>query len=130
MDDTNHELKQQAEEEASSKTNLERQRIDYYRSLRYAFVATTVDSWLAAYYNKHKAIFKPQKSPTTSPTTLSLCFASTCCRNRICCSHQQIWFYPTGAARQFGPVPPCGSWYRRRRPFSRVSRRPYRSWMI
>lgn len=60
----NPELKRQAEDEAAAKTEWERQRIDYYRSLRYDFAVTTVDTWLNNYYDEHKAVFKPQKDPT------------------------------------------------------------------
>ena len=58
------ELKRQAEETATSRTEWERQRIDYYRSLRYAFVPTTVDSWLNDYYDKHMEVYKPKKDPS------------------------------------------------------------------
>ena len=64
MNDANLELKQQAEEEAYSKTEWERQRIDYYRSLRYDFAVTIVDEWLDDYYIEHEAVFKPAKNPT------------------------------------------------------------------
>ena len=64
MNIANPELKQQAEEEAYSKTEWERRRIDYYRGLRYNFAATTVDAWLDEYYIDREAGCKPTKDPT------------------------------------------------------------------
>lgn len=64
MSNANSELKQQADEEAYSKTEWERQRIDYYRSLRYSFCVTSVDEWLNDYFNARKVVFKPTKNPT------------------------------------------------------------------
>lgn len=64
MSNANSELKQQADEEAYSKTEWERQRIDYYRSLRYSFCVASVDEWLNDYFNARKAVFKPTKNPT------------------------------------------------------------------
>lgn len=64
MSNANSELKQQADEEAYSKTEWERQRIDYYRSLRYSFCVISVDEWLNDYFNARKAVFKPTKNPT------------------------------------------------------------------
>lgn len=60
----NPELKRQAEEAAASNTEWERQRIDYYRSLRYDFSVTTVDSWLNDYYDKYVEVYRPQKDPS------------------------------------------------------------------
>lgn len=57
-------LRRQAEDTAASKTEWERQRIDYYRSLRYNFSVTTVDSWLNDYYDKNKAVYRSQRSPS------------------------------------------------------------------
>lgn len=64
MNNANSELKQQAEEEAYSKTEWERQRIDYYRGLRYGFSVTSVDKWLNDYFDARKEVFKPTKNPT------------------------------------------------------------------
>ena len=64
MNDVNPELKQQAEESAYFMTECERKRIDYYRSLRYDFTVTTVDSWLNGYYAEHREVFTTQKDPT------------------------------------------------------------------
>lgn len=58
------ELKRQAEENAASRTEWERQRIDYYRSLRYEFQVTSVDQWLNSYYEQRKASYRPQKNPS------------------------------------------------------------------
>jgi len=57
-------IKQQAELEAAEKTDWERQRIDSYRSLRYEFTITDVDSWLDSIYESQKAIYKPIKDPS------------------------------------------------------------------
>ncbi len=64
MSNANSELKQQAEDEAYSRTEWERQRIDYYRSLRYDFTATSFDAWLDEYYIEHREVFTPKKDPT------------------------------------------------------------------
>lgn len=53
-----------AQEEATEKTEWERQRIEYYRSLRYDFNACDVDSWLDTLYEQREAKYKPQENPS------------------------------------------------------------------
>lgn len=64
MPPVDSELKYQAEAEAARRTEVEQRRIDYYRSLRYSFCATSVDKWLGHYFEQHEATYKPQKDPS------------------------------------------------------------------
>lgn len=53
-----------AQEEADQRTNWERQRIDYYRGLRFNFIPCDVDCWLNTLYDQQKAVYKAQKPPS------------------------------------------------------------------
>lgn len=64
MSTVDPELKRQADAEASVRTEVEHQRIDNYRVLRYDFVNTTVDTWLNDLFNSRKADFREEKAPT------------------------------------------------------------------
>ena len=56
--------KMAAQEEADQRTNWERQRIEYYRALRYNFSTCDVDYWLNTLYDQQKAVYKAQKDPS------------------------------------------------------------------
>ena len=64
MPPVDSELKYQVEAEVARRTEVEQRRIDYYRSLRYGFYATSVDKWLGHYLEQHEVIYKPQKDPS------------------------------------------------------------------
>lgn len=53
-----------AQEEAKQKTDWERQRIEYYRGLRYSFRTCDVNYWLDTLYDQQKAVYKAQKDPS------------------------------------------------------------------
>ncbi len=53
-----------AQENADHRTNWERQRIEYYRGLRYNFRTCVVDDWLDTLYNQQKAVYRAQKDPS------------------------------------------------------------------
>lgn len=53
-----------AQREASEKTKWERQRIEYYLSLRYDFDPCDVDFWLETLYKQQQEVYKPQKDPS------------------------------------------------------------------
>lgn len=55
-----------AQEEAMQRSEWERQRIDYYRSLRYKFDSWSVDDWLDDLFNQKRMIYKAQKNPSSS----------------------------------------------------------------
>lgn len=56
--------KMAAQEEAEQRTDWERQRIEYYRGLRYNFSTCDVDYWLNMLYDQQKAVYKAQKDPS------------------------------------------------------------------
>lgn len=58
------EEKKVAQEEAERKTDWERQRLEYYRGLRYDFSTYDVEDWLNILFDQQKEIFKPKKNPS------------------------------------------------------------------
>ena len=53
-----------AQEEAMQRTEWERQRINYYRSLRYDYTVSDVDLWLDSLFDQQRRVFKAIKNPS------------------------------------------------------------------